>query len=92
MSTTMKDDGGPAFPQLLWSEVKGYDRDGNPDNKTIDHTSSDGATLRDLFAMKALAGILAGNHPITEEADCESMCAKVAYIFADAMLAARNSP
>ena len=45
-------------------------------------------TLRDRFAMAALSGLLAGhNAAITIRANCES-----AYVYADAMLAARVKP
>ncbi|MBK8638609.1 MAG: hypothetical protein IPN92_10090 [Chromatiaceae bacterium] len=54
---------------------------------TADITTSRATTLRDQFAMSALAGMLAGdpNYPPTwEEA------AAAAYLAADAMLAART--
>ena len=45
-----------------------------------------GMTMRDYFAAKALAGILASNDEIDPGA-----AAKISYRFADAMLAARGA-
>jgi hypothetical protein len=50
-----------------------------------------GMTLRDYFAAKALQGILAGDHPITHDSDPLPTVAKVAYDQADAMLSARGT-
>ena len=46
--------------------------------------ASEGMTLRDYFAAKALSGIIAGNHFAGEE------IAPLAYEFADDMLRARS--
>ena len=70
-------DGGPAYP-VNWNNG---DRDGN---------DSPGMSLRDHFAGVALAGVLAGNHPVTRDAHCEVRCADAAYALADAMLRARG--
>lgn len=70
-------DGGPAFPSL-------HSIDGNWIKEPRPEFS--GMSLRDYFAAHALAGLLAsGPH------DCEAPgIAHDAYLFADAMLAARN--
>ena len=68
---TQNKDGGAAFP-----------RSGNDDC-----TSEFGMTLRDYFAGKALAGLLAsGEDSIDAETNAHD-----AYIIADAMLAARET-
>jgi hypothetical protein len=48
-----------------------------------------GTSLRDYFAAKALEGILAGDHPITHEADPQ-VIAEAAYLIADEMLKVRK--
>jgi hypothetical protein len=50
---------------------------------------SEGMTLRDYFAAKALAGMLI-NYTTQKFGVGEQTCAKGAYQFADAMLAARE--
>jgi hypothetical protein len=67
----MKDTGGPAFPTML------YEHGGE----------SDGMTLRDYFAAKAMQGLLAST-----KTNSAQVIAKDAYIIADAMLAERNKP
>ena len=52
---------------------------------------NEGMTLRDYFAAKAAQGIMAGKFPINKESDAEHKVAKAAYIFADAMLKAREA-
>ena len=70
-------DGGPAFPvQSIYSEDHG--------------TNSRGMTLRDWFAGQALAGMLI-NYTTQKFGVGEETCAKGAYLFADAMLAAREA-
>lgn len=75
--TEQPKDGGPAFPQNEWCFRRG---DG-----------SEGMSLRDWFAGKALAG-LASN---CDEAGLSSWCAAPladrAYEIADAMIAARGA-
>lgn len=75
------DDGGPAFPQadiILTAN--------NP--PILQWTQeSPGMSLRDWFAGQALAGLLA--HRVLKF-NTEDMAARVAYKFADAMLAARK--
>ena len=65
--------GGPAFPAEVWAP------DGVPEH-------SEGMSIRDYFAAKALQGGLAHNRPA---ADAEGW-AKWAYKMADAMLKARS--
>jgi hypothetical protein len=64
----MMDDGGPAFPLLL---REGEYYQGN----------TDGMSLRDYFAAKAMAALAGQEH----EADA----AHTAYVIADAMIAER---
>ena len=52
---------------------------------------NEGMTLRDYFAAKAAQGMMAGKFPINSEFDAEHKVAKAAYIFADAMLKAREA-
>jgi hypothetical protein len=67
-----KDSGGPAFP--------------TPDRGRYE--PSDGMTLRDYFAAKAVCAILHGN--ISREADMPyKVAANAAYRLADAMLKER---
>lgn len=70
--------GGPAFPALIpveHSDAQGKDYP--------DYTES-GMTLRDWFDGKALVGMLARGYRAPGEA------ARIAYDYADAMLAARE--
>jgi hypothetical protein len=75
MSTPIND-GGSAFPSV----GEGF---GNPSY------SAPGMTLRDWFAGQALAGMLI-NYTTQKFGVGEQTCAKGAYEFADAMLAARE--
>lgn len=73
-----KDNGGPAFPEV--KTRKHYVTD-------LEVYSVGGMTLRDYFAVKAMAAIVIGNN-----ADICTMgagCAADAYGLADAMLAER---
>lgn len=72
-------DGGPAFPTGIITDGKG---------KIIG--GSNGMTLRDYFAAKAMQAILIAKYPVTKELDAENKIAEAAYQGADAMLAARN--
>ncbi|MGS0941589.1 hypothetical protein ACVA51_13655 [Pseudomonas luteola] len=67
-----KDNGGPAFP---CEQVKNF----------VKHMEA-GMTLRDYFAAKAMASIIAGNFQF----DGPAGLAKQAYEMADAMLVERN--
>lgn len=90
--TTKVDDGGPAFPQ---PETKNG-------NTVADEHGQGGMSLRDYFAGQALAGLVASDKasriaddwerrgkpkPAPEVVD--AAIAQCAYIYADAMLAAR---
>ncbi|ARK42612.1 hypothetical protein [Burkholderia pseudomallei] len=76
-----KKDGGPAFPEVP-GDCNGYE-------------GKSGMTLRDYFAAKAMAGMLAypgcesrGSHHNNNTPDG---VATVAYEYADAMLRAREN-
>ncbi len=73
------DNGGPAFPSEVW------DSEGCPQ-----HTQ--GMTLRDYFAAKAMnafvTGLLSDGEPVTQSDNKD--IARRAYEIADAMLAARK--
>jgi hypothetical protein len=60
-----------------------------PREENAYHTGSHGMTLRDWFAGQALAGILI-NYTTAKFGIGEDICAKHAYEFADAMIAARE--
>ena len=68
-----KDTGGPAFPT-------------NQENYASKNWCSDGMTLRDYFAAKAMQA----EYHLLEPLDQLEGCAKGAYRMADAMLAERN--
>ena len=67
--------GGPAFPQYAWNEM------------AEKFTATEGMTLRDYFAAKAMHAIL--SNPDFNEDD--SKLAAYAYNVADAMLKAREA-
>lgn len=69
------DDGGQAFPSGLC-----------PDDKGDTHAMHLGMTLRDYFAAKAIVGLIVLNEERTVQRDAE-----IAYVYADAMLAARKA-
>jgi len=67
--------GGPAFPTL---EEHGFDN------------GMTGMTLRDYFAAKAMAQLIAIYEPSEKEGTVPD-CAESAYFYADAMLEAREA-
>jgi hypothetical protein len=72
-------DGGPAFPQGL--QPAGYVNQGMP--------FEEGISIRDYFAAKAMAAIIA--HPGMEPDDSHREgVSQLAYEFADAMLKVRS--
>lgn len=74
--STEKKTGGPAFPT-------------DNEHQTGPHTyHSEGMTLRDYFAAKALTGIIASSPNAGSEHI--PVAAKTAYAIADAMLKARE--
>jgi hypothetical protein len=82
MSAT--NDGGPAFPRT-YEFVE--------DGERMDATQN-GMTLRDYFAGQALSGMLLVTLSQTETRDADAafkIAAKNAYLYANAMLAARNA-
>ena len=76
-----KDNGGPAFPIRL-----------NPGERYDSHCITDGMTLRDYFAAKAMAALIstAGGPCVIGLGGCEPATASAAYKIADAMLAERE--
>lgn len=88
---TTKDDGGPAFASFERVQ-EWYDNDG----KYREHyLPVEGMKLRDYFAAKALAGIMANGTSYAAKAAKEHGCsvkrvvAMTAYDLADAMLEVR---
>jgi len=77
-------DGGPAFPVPSFTFT-------NPDGKSCTAVGTNGMTLRDYFAAKAMQGLIAAPRNITEiDLDAWSRTvAPFAYLAADAMLAER---
>ena len=73
-----KDNGGPAFPVQYSNEA---------DGPTV--MPSDGMSLRDYFAAKAMQGICC-NRSHVELKGHANASAKVAYLIADALLEARK--
>ncbi len=76
------ENGGPAFP----SAVPNIAQNSTTGETTQYQYLSDGMTLRDYFAAKAVAGMLARNL-IASDAD---MLARDAFTVADAMIKARG--
>lgn len=84
-NTDQTDGGGPAFPH----KPKKWDSDASiyvPDSDFHGH----GMSLRDYFAGKALAGLLAAPKGKFPEQTSLDNFAYDAYILADAMLVARE--
>lgn len=80
-------DGGPAFPRPVSEDRTSGDQ---PDgNSTI--SEQDGMSLRDHFAGVALQGCLAHECNSLKDPQPVENYARLAYKFADAMLAARES-
>lgn len=81
-----KDDGGTAFPQVVYSS--NVHPNGKDQLPSFGSRSSDGMTLRDYFAAKALATVSAYD---SRDVDTwtPSDFAHHAYAIADAMLAER---
>ena len=78
-----KDDGGPAFPTGTQVE-----QNGATGETTVHQYLSDGMTLRDYFAARAMQGNIAG-WPADQLFNPEGIAGH-AYETADAMLKARN--
>jgi len=76
---TTKDNGGAAFPF-------------SPNDHSTAHMSTNGMSLRDWFAGQALSGLLAypGGNPGGTFEEIAATFAANAYVYADAMLAARG--
>jgi hypothetical protein len=80
-----KDNGGPAFPtttQVTQNQATG--------ETTVHQYLSDGMTLRDYFAAKAMQGLIAQSCG-TAASSSVSFGAEYAYQMADAMMKARES-
>lgn len=73
------DDGGPAYPSVLYKQ------------EPTENSASDGMSLRDYFAGQALAGLVGGYTGNAEMGGVSPrMWADEAYQYADAMLLARK--
>lgn len=95
---SVKDDGGPAFPQ---HDLSAYGmgpamRDHIPGDEMSGRYEVEGMSLRDYFAAKALVGIIAKSpyksgtlREMKASGDLEARAA-AAYDYADAMLEARK--
>jgi len=79
-------DGGPAFP-TYW-----YDRDST--GEMVVREQADGMSLRDYFAAKAMQSIIAKSpyeiNSYEESKNKIEVCAIGSYVYADAMLKARE--
>ena len=75
-------DGGPAFPRAGM-------RPDVDERSGIEAMATNGMTLRDYFAAKALTGMIASAPVCDRSAIIKSAWACIAYEWADAMLAAR---
>ncbi len=91
-----RDDGGPAFPCASPDGMVIVDmRPGMPNHVHI--AEHDGMTLRDYFAAKAMPLCLPTLRELREDLsedvyrDAFARAARVAYVMADAMLAARSA-
>lgn len=86
-----KNDGGPAFPQLVNSGVICMTADETP---VFDKELKGGMSIRDWFAGQALAGMvnatLCASLHNSAQTPQEDVLATWAYAQADAMLAARG--
>lgn len=87
--STIPNSGGPAFPQL-----NGFQKEIRPGPEYFRAETTGGMTLRDYFAGQALIGLLS-SEPINRTSDAEAvhdslLFAQGAYLYADAMLAARQ--
>ncbi len=72
--------GGPAFPTGLITDDKG-----------VVYGGSNGMTLRDFFAAKAMQGLLSDSPSSSDVADAVNTLAHFSYTIADAMLKAREA-
>lgn len=79
MNVTDKNDGGPAFPVVVWKSPDGM----------LALPSEPGMSLRDWFAGQALTGIGTWCPPMESGETVHQTKARYAYGQADAMLAAR---
>lgn len=93
--------GGPAFPMQEPQSIHAFAMaavDGITDSKERDRAylkaraeAVGGATLRDYFAAKAMAGLMANTSFFEDVGGTDSVrTARLAYLTADAMLAARK--
>lgn len=85
---TEKPNGGPAFP-LQYDPYIDHPTHGRIHRKAVGEPIQEGMTLRDYFAAKALAGIIA-TVPYLKSIAFDDAADK-SYLYADAMLKARNN-
>jgi hypothetical protein len=77
-------DGGPAFPHDDFYETE---LETDRLRKQVLIPASSGMSLRDWFAGQALAGMCANAEDVSRSFE---VVAKIAYLYADAMLVARG--
>lgn len=85
-------DGGPAFPRSITIGEENIDLYGEILDKNSTHYYG-GMTLRDYFAAKAMQAILnqgGALGAVSKTGNAQDVCARMAYAFADAMLAERD--
>lgn len=84
----MNTDGGPAFPRPPFTPWTRHD---NAADAGFASTGHPGMSLRDWFAGQAIMGWAAGrNRPMEHEACEPASVARSCYVYADAMLRARE--
>tara|TARA_R110000868_G_scaffold387451_1_gene656021 strand:- start:504 stop:755 length:252 start_codon:yes stop_codon:yes gene_type:complete len=83
----MNNTGGPAFPHV--ADLVQHSPNGGITTKPI---TSNGMTLRDYFAAKAMQGLIASPRGTPDGRDgTDHYYAKCAYLMADAMLKEREA-
>ena len=89
----MKNTGGPAFPDFRINLKHKPTHDGLCTTEEEHFISTNGMTLRDYLATKAMAGLLSNRdyHAFDDSKDLsKEHLAKSSYMMADAMLAERE--
>ena len=82
------DDGGPVFPVFIAAGGASVD----DVKRVVDAAGAVGLSVRDYFAAKAMAGLMANTRFFEDVGGTDSArTARLAYLTADAMLAARKA-